>query len=363
MALKFNKGTAATQVTGGTNLAAILAAIHKEKGPQTVVRGDNMPTVTRLPSGLFEFDFFTGGGFPEGRYSIVYGPESSGKTNLAWRAIRQAQRRPPPCNKAVYVNVEQSYDPIWAMKMGVDVGLLEVVNSLYGEETIDLVDALVRAEDLACIVVDSLAAIIPSKEIAQSVETADVGTSSLLIKRLCNKLMYAFGEESRRGHFPCVILINQTRYKIGVLFGDPETMPGGEAQKFLSSLRVRLYGKNEIIKTVNPNLPCFKDTNVVIKKAKVPVLSQAFSYKQCLYAHDGLEIGETRSWNMLSGYLKSLGQLTKTTKGWNLQGENFQTLADAQNVYEAQPKIMAEWQHLVIDAFKAQSILIDEVSH
>ena len=110
--------------------------------------------------------------------------------------------------------------------MGVDTKQLLVVQAGYGEEAIDLVDALVRAEDVAIVVVDSMAGLIASKEIAQSVENYDIGTSALLIKRMVNKLMIAFCEEQKRDHDPCVILINQTRFKPGVMFGDPETMPG-----------------------------------------------------------------------------------------------------------------------------------------
>jgi len=128
-----------------------------------LVRGNEIKPVRRLPTGIFEFDFYTGGGFPCGRYSTVYGPESSNKTNLCLKAVASAQRQKPPCNKAVWVNIEQTFDPAWAEKMGVDTKELLVVQAGYGEEAIDLVDALVRAEDVAILVVDSLAGLIASK--------------------------------------------------------------------------------------------------------------------------------------------------------------------------------------------------------
>jgi RecA/RadA recombinase len=101
---------------------------------------------------------------------------------------------------------------------------------------------------------------------------------------MVNKLMIAFCEEQKRDHDPCVLLINQTRYKPGVMFGDPETMPGGEAQKFLSSLRVRLHAKNIIDKATN--MVMFKETRVVVKKAKVPVRAASFEFSLCVHAHD-----------------------------------------------------------------------------
>ncbi len=346
--------------TGLSSLDTLLAAIQKSKGNHIAVAATQIRPVMRLATGHFEFDFYTGGGFPRGRYTIIYGPESSGKTNIALKAIAAAQRLPGPCNKAVFVNIEQTFDPAWAAKMGVDVDKLIVINPGYGEEAVDLVDALVRAKDVAILVADSLAALVPSKEIGQTTEIADVGSSSLLIKRMVNKLMYAFSECARNNHFPAVVLINQRRFKIGVIKGDPEVMPGGEAQKFLASLIIRIYGKNEILKEVNPDLPAFKATHAVIKKAKVPVRAVEFDYKQCMYEHDGLKIGESRSWNTVCQHLKELGYLEKVSKGWELEGMLFPVLTAIQAIYEKDHEFMLRLQGLVIDAYKDQAILVAE---
>jgi recombination protein RecA len=297
----------------------VLAAIAKQKGDMVVVPGNMVPLVRRLPTRIFEFDYYTGGGFPRGRYSIIYGPESSCKTNVTWKAISSAQQNDPAtCNQCAYVNLEQTYEPSWPTRLGVDTEKLLVVNPGYGEEAVDCIDALVRADDMDLIVVDSLAALVPNKEIAQSVEKYDMATAALLIKRLVNKLMYAFCEEARRGHFPTVILINQTRFKPGVMFGDPETMPGGEAQKFLSSLRIRTYGKNVVDKAANQNF--FKDCHMVVKKAKVPVRAVDFNLQMCLMEHDGLKCGDTDSFNMVKGLLQSQGLLVKGPKGYTIAG-------------------------------------------
>ena len=144
-----------------------------------------------------------------------------------------------------------------------------MVQAGYGEEAIDLVDALVRAEDVAIVVVDSDGwTYCRPRKLRRASRATTSASSALLIKRMVNKLMIAFCEEQKRDHDPCVILINQTRFKPGVMFGDPETMPGGEAQKFLSSLRVRLSAKNIIDKATNTVM--FKDTKVTVKKAKMP---------------------------------------------------------------------------------------------
>lgn len=344
-------------------LSEVLAGIRKDKGDKVVVQGNKIPIVRRMPTGVFEFDFYTGGGFPCGRYSIVYGPESSCKTNIALKAVANAQKQAPPTNKAIWVNVEQSFDPIWAEKMGVDTSELLVVQAGYGEEAIDLVDALVRAEDVAILVVDSMAGLIASKEIAQSVENYDIGSSALLIKRMVNKLMIAFCEEQKRDHDPCVILINQTRFKPGVMFGDPETMPGGEAQKFLSSLRVRFSAKNVIDKATNTMT--FKTTNAVVKKAKVPVRATSFEFNFCVHAFDDLKIGETDSFNMVKSHLQALNLVQKTTKGYALPVLNleFPTITAMEEKYKHDEPFRMVLQGLVINSYKEKMLLVEEADY
>jgi recombination protein RecA len=312
----------------GENLESILAAIRKEKGNQVVVAANAIPKVERLPTGIFDLDFYLGGGFPCGRYSIIYGPESSCKTNIAG-------------------------------KLGVDTQELLVVNPSYGEEAVDLFDAIVRAEDVGVVVVDSLAALIANKEIEQSLENYDIGTSALLIKRMVNKLMIAFGDCAKRGHYPCVLFINQTRFKPGVLFGDPETMPGGEAQKFLSSLRIRTSAKNVIDKPTSQVM--FKEVSVTVKKSKVPVRAVSFSFKLCVTPTNGLSIGDTNSFNMVEDYLRTLGMMTKHPKGYVIDGftEVWPTISKIQDTYRDDQSFALKLQTMVNDAVQ-EEVLVDE---
>ncbi|KVR21631.1 hypothetical protein WK13_34400 [Burkholderia ubonensis] len=324
--------------------------------------GSQVPQVERIATGLFEFDFATGGGFPKGRYSIVFGPESSGKTNICYCAVATAQRGPASCNKVVWVNLEGTFDPEWAAFFGVDIDALILANPAYGEEAVDVIDAFMYAEDVALIVVDSLAVVTSTKELEQSAEKFDVGTSSILIKRMCNKIVIAQSVQARKGHFPAVILVNQIRHKIGVMFGDPETMPGGNTMKFLSSLTVRLYGKNVIEKNIHPDLPAFKDTSAIIKKAKIGIRQVNFDYKMCVLPHGDLSVGESDSWNAVSGHLKSLNLLRKADKGtgWVLEGiGEFQTLVPIKDTYQAEREFALHLQKMVIDAYSGQSFLIE----
>jgi recombination protein RecA len=356
---------AVQKISPDETLAYILKAVKKEKGDKVVVKGSEVPDVERIPTGCFEFDLGTGGGIPKGRITIVYGPESSGKTNIALKAIAYVQKYfPPECNKCVFVDVEHSFDPTWAAKMGVDVEALIVVKPAYGEEAIDIVDALIRAGDLALMVVDSIAVLVSSKEVQQSVEKFDVGTSALLVKRMCNKLVIALASEERKNHFPAVILINQTRFKIGVMFGDPETMPGGVAMKFMSALTVRLYGKNIVDKKIHPDLPVWKETHAVIKKAKVPVNAVNFEYNMAMIPAEDLDIGDTDSWNTVSGYLKVTGSLAKENQGWTLKMDNFQeslpTLTLWREQYVCDLGFRVACQQHVVKSIQNQKFLVQE---
>lgn len=342
-----------------SELNTVLVQIRKEKGDKVAVVGSSIPQTERVPTGMFEFDLAIGGGFPKGRYSIVYGPEGSGKTNLCYLAVANAQKSGGYCNKAIWIDLEGTFDPKWAKQFGVDVDELIVVKPSYGEECVDLVDALVRADDVAILVLDSLAVVTSTKELEQSAEKFDVGTSAILVKRMCNKLVNALSEESKRDHTPAVILINQTRFKIGVMFGDPETIPGGQTMKFLSSLTIRLYGKNKVMKEISPDLAAFKETNVVVKKAKVPVFKNTFEYNMCLFPHETLKVGDTDSWNKVVNELKQIGELEKESSGWKLFGESYTTQVQIQEKYENDHEYMIKVQSTIIDSYKGKAILVE----
>lgn len=343
----------------GGELAAILKQIRKDKGDFVVVRGTDIPDVARIPTGVFEFDLATGGGFPCSRYSIVYGPEGSCKTNLCFDAIATAQRLPPPCNKAVFVDLEGTFDPKWAAQFGVDTDELLVVKPGYGEEAVDLVDAIIHADDVAILVVDSLALLVAAKEIDGSVEKADVGTSAILVKRLVNKLAIAFAMEARRGHTPCVILINQTRFKIGVMFGDPETIPGGQAMKFNSSLSIRVYGKNKVDTKIHPDLPVFKSITMVIKKSKIPVRATKTEFDLALMLTEKFGVGQSASFGAVKNHLQTIGAIASVKGGYDVLGTFYSKVGDIENHYYSDPVFQQKLQRVVMDSLEGQKILVE----
>ncbi len=345
----------------GTSLNTILAAIRKDKGEKTFSTAAKVPLVERIPTGVFEFDNATGGGFPRARYSIVYADEGAGKTNICYDAVKQAQMYPPPCNKVIWIDQENTFDPVWASMFGIDLDELIVVRPAYGEEACDLIDALVRAEDVILVVFDSLASMLPIKEQQQSAEKFDVGTASLLTKRMVTKLVAALSDEEKKGHTPAVILINQTRMKIGVMFGNPETMPGGKAMKFYSCLTVRLSGKKKIKAAVNPSIPCVMETEAVIKKAKIQITQETFNYDMALLPHDGLRVGQSDSWNAVSSFLKSMGELKKVEKGqgWELFGMSKPTLVYYQDMYGNDPAFQLKCQSTITGANSLKGFVLE----
>lgn len=341
-----------------SELDSIVRSIVKDKGARVIYTANNIPPVGRIPTGVFEFDLATGGGFPEGRLSIVYGPESSGKSNLAFKAGVAIQKR-SQYNKVVLFDLEGTADPKWLTAIGLDIDELVICRPGYGEEAADLIQAVVHAEDVGLIIIDSIAMMTATKEIEQSMEKFDVGTASLLIKRLTNKLAHAFAEESRRDHFPAVIFINQRRYKIGVMFGDPETMSGGEAMKFLASLTIRLYGKNKMINSIHPSLPIFKETKAVIKKAKIGVCQIEFEYDMCMYPHGELRVGETDSFKTVLDNLKVMGAVEQVKGGWRYGTEVFPTQALMKTRYIEDLPFRLGMQAIVTESLSSKQFLVE----
>ncbi|QIG76860.1 recombinase protein [Rhizobium phage RHph_Y1_11] len=318
---------ASTAPSGAT--AALLKSFKKEYGDAAGSFGGNFVNSERIPTGIFEFDLATGGGFPRGRCSIIYGPESSCKTNLAYLAIAWHQLLWPDlvCS---FVDVEHSFDPAYAKKFGVNVDKLMVLEPLLAEQAVDMVEALLAAEDCGLVVVDSLAALVTTGEFNNSAEKAVVGGSSNPIGKLYRKSSRAMGEASSAGRSPTLLYINQVRHKIGVMFGDPETMPGGNAPKFQASLWIRVYGKNIIDNKINQDLPVRKNVKVVIKKWKVPIFSVNAEFEMATIAHNGLKVGQSDSSKLIKTLLEGMGEYNKAEGkggGWNILGTNYPTQA------------------------------------
>ncbi len=214
-------------------LEMALGQIEKQFGKGSVMRmGENASmSIESVPTGALALDLALGiGGLPRGRVTEIYGPESSGKSTLATHVVAEAQRNGGKC---AYIDAEHAMDPVYAKAIGVDIDELLISQPDTGEQALEIVDMLIRSGALDVIVIDSVAALTPRAEIEGDMGDTHVGLQARLMSQALRKLT---GNLSK-SRTVC-IFINQLREKIGVMFGSPETTPGGRALKFYSSCRL-----------------------------------------------------------------------------------------------------------------------------
>lgn len=216
-------------------LSSAMNLIEKQYGKGSIMRlGDDVRlNVPAISTGSLGLDAALGvGGIPVGRITEVFGPEASGKTTLALHIVANAQKNG---GKAAYIDVEHALDPVYAEKLGVNVDDLIVSQPDTGEQALEITDILIRSGGLRVIVVDSVAALVPSDELNGEMGDAQIGLQARLMSKAMRKLT---GAVSRSG--TSAVFINQVRYKIGIMFGNPTTTPGGLALKFHSSCRLEI---------------------------------------------------------------------------------------------------------------------------
>ncbi len=214
-------------------LEMALTQIEKQFGKGSVMKlGDkaNIP-VSVIPTGCLELDIALGvGGVPRGRIIEIYGPESSGKTTVALHMVAEAQKLG---GAAAFVDAEHALDPIYAKNLGVDTDNLYVAQPDTGEQALDITEALVRSGAIDIIVIDSVAALVPKAEIDGEMGQSHVGLQARLMSQALRKLAGIVNKSNT-----VAVFINQLREKVGVMFGNPETTPGGRALKFYASVRL-----------------------------------------------------------------------------------------------------------------------------
>ena len=215
------------------SLDLALANIEKQFGKGSLMRlGDQVgQEVPAIPTGAISLDVALGvGGLPRGRVVEIYGPESSGKTTVALHAVAEAQKLG---GIAAFIDAEHALDPTYAKAMGVDIDELLVSQPDTGEQALEIADMLVRSGAVDILVIDSVAALVPRAEIEGEMGDSHVGLQARLMSQALRKLSGSLKKSNT-----CAVFINQLREKVGVMFGSPETTPGGRALKFYSSVRL-----------------------------------------------------------------------------------------------------------------------------
>ncbi len=251
-------------------LSATISSIEKDYGQGSIMKlGEYQQVdVPAIPTGALTLDLATGvGGVPRGRVTEIYGPESSGKTTLALSTIAEAQRLG---GIAAFVDVEHALDPDYAEAIGVKVEELYVAQPNTGEEALEITEKLVRSGTLDIVVIDSVAALVPRAEIEGEMGDSHMGLQARLMSQALRKLSGAIS----KSRTACVFL-NQIREKIGVLYGNPETTPGGRALKFYSSLRMDIR-KRDVIKDGSESLGIRVRVRCVKNKVAAPFQQAMF---------------------------------------------------------------------------------------
>ncbi len=308
-------------------LDAVFKVIEKEYGTGSIMKlGDTqVASVDAIPTGSMTLDMALGvGGMPRGRIIEIYGPESSGKTTVALHVVAEAQKRG---GEAAFIDAEHALDPVYAEKLGVDIDNLIVAQPDTGEQALDICEALVRSGALDVIVIDSVAALVPKAEIDGEMGDTHVGLLARLMSQALRKLTAIIAKSGT-----AVIFINQLREKVGVMYGNPETTPGGRALKFFASVRLdvrrqeqikngtEVIGNHTRVKVVkNKVAPPFKEAefdilygegiskegNILDVAVELDIIKKSGAW----FSYDGMKIGQGR--DNARKYLKENPEFTQ----------------------------------------------------
>ncbi len=252
-------------------LQSAIAQIEKTYGKGSIMKMDETnfgEGVEVIPTGCLPLDIALGvGGLPRGRIVEIYGPESSGKTTVALHVIAEAQKLG---GTAAFIDAEHALDPIYAQKLGVDIGAMYVSQPDTGEQALEITEQLVRSGGVDIVVIDSVAALTPKAEIDGEMGDSFIGLQARLMSQALRKLT-AVTSKSKT----LVIFINQLREKVGVMYGNPETTPGGKALKFYASVRLDVR-KADTIKSGSDIVGSRTKVKVVKNKVAPPFKSAEF---------------------------------------------------------------------------------------
>lgn len=222
-------------------LEQVLADIEKQFGAGAIMKlgSEEHTKIDVTSSGSLSLDIALGvGGFPKGRIIEIYGPESSGKTTFALQAIAEVQKQG---GRAAFIDAEHALDPVYAKALGVDINELLLSQPDTGEQALEICEALVRSEAVNIVVIDSVAALVPQAEIDGEMGDSHVGLQARLMSQALRKLSGTINKTKTTA-----IFINQLREKVGVMFGNPETTPGGRALKFYATIRLDIRRSEQI---------------------------------------------------------------------------------------------------------------------
>jgi len=348
----------ATEVSDKREIDTVSKEIRKRFGDNTLRLASENKQPWRMPSGIFMFDLATLGGIPHNRWTMFHGPRSSGKTTAAEKVIAGAQASLPD-QQVVFLDVEGTRDSEWGEKLGVDNSKLLLVQPDTGEQAVDIADALVRTREVSLIVIDSMAALAPMKEIAGSAEDAHVGLQARMVSAMTRKVNAALIAERKRGHYVSVLCINQQRVKIGGWSptGEPISLPGGKSLEFVTTLQCRFKNKENMSKDAEGlDTLEFNEHAFTLDKNKMNGGIRAGEYQ--LMRRDSSEYnlfeGDIDDAATMLAHAKKIGVFTGGGKAWTVDVPGFRrTFGNTNEVitylYEARTDFWRLRNHLIAD--------------
>jgi recombination protein RecA len=333
---KAKKVTTEKSDTRAKALENVIDQIQTQYGQGAIMKMDEnqYAQIEGIPTGALSLDLALGGkGIPRGRITELYGPESSGKTTLALHTIANAQKKG---GVAAFIDAEHALDTTWAKRLGVDVSSLLVSQPGTGEEALEIAEMLVRSNSVDIVVVDSVAALTPKAEIEGEMGDSHVGLQARLMSQAMRKLTGIIHKSKTS-----LVFINQIRMKIGVMFGNPETTPGGRALKFYSSVRVdirRIGGIKDGDKQIGNHVR----TRVVKNKIAPP-------FKKCefdIMFDSGISyVGDLLNLSVEEGFVKKSGAWFNYGDVKLGQGQE-----KAKDYLKENPELIKELEHKVLQA-------------
>ena len=311
--------------------------IEKQFGKGSIMKlGDEGDySLSVIPSGSLALDIALGiGGYPRGRIIEVYGPESSGKTTLTLHAMASAQRNG---GTVAFIDAEPALDPVYAKNLGVDLNNLVLSQPDTGEQALDIAEALIKSGAIDLLVIDSVAALVPEQEIAGDMSANHVGLQARMMSQAMRKMSGVISKSNA-----VAIFINQIREKVGIMFGNPETTPGGRALKFFSSVRLEIR-RAEAIKS-GSELVGIRSNVKVVKSKVAPPLKNALI--DIMYGKGISRSGEILDLSVEAGFIDKSG-------AWYSMGDEKlgQGRDNASKFLEQDPELLNRLEKQIRDKF------------
>lgn len=344
---KESEGPAPVETRTSKVLASeTISKIQKKYGSTIIMKAadDRHKTVPRIPSGLFMLDYALGGGWPAGRIHTVFGHKSSSKTTTLLKTIGNAQRLCANCYSEVvspdgevidcvcknyremvcaFIDVEGTWDRKWAKAMGINDERLLYSRPEFAEQSLDILEALVRSGDVDVLVLDSIAFLTPAKEIEESVEKETMGVQARLIGKAIRKINAALSSvKAEFDRMPTIFFTNQIRMKLGVMFGNPETTPGGNAPGFASTTEVKFW-KGKYVMDDTTGRPLHVDMNFRVEKNKSGPAMMEGSFRLILSETDVKKVGEVHEEGDIVNMAQKYGLVSGGGPSWQCLGEKF----------------------------------------